>query len=257
MNPDWSPLDLELARWKSAGLCLPLWWRDDDAVDLSPALDRLTALARALEIPVHLAVVPREATQGLADFVRETTHLIPVVHGWAHRNHAPDGDKRAEFSANRPLVEMRGEAAQGLARLSDLFADILGRMFVPPWNRIAPQFEAELAGLGYRALSTFTPRDNPFAAPGLARINTHLDPIDWKANRRLAPPGTLIAQVTRQLADRRLGRADNNEPYGILTHHLAHDDAIWAFTEALISRLMSGPCRLWTTAELTQKDTSP
>jgi hypothetical protein len=257
MTPDWSPLDLELARWRAAGLCLPLWWRDDDAVVPSPALDRLTALARALEIPVHLAVIPHGAARELADYVRATTHLIPVVHGWAHRNHAPGGDKRAEFSANRPLADMRGEAAQGLARLSDLFADRLAPIFVPPWNRIAPQFATELAGLGYRALSTFTPRQSPFAAPGLARINTHLDPINWKAGRGLAPSETLITQVTRQLADRRTGRADNAEPYGILTHHLAHDDAIWAFTDALISRLMSGPCRLWATTELTQKDTKP
>lgn len=257
MTPDWTPLDNELARWKSAGLRLPLWWRDDDAVAPSAALDRLSALAGALGLPVHLAVVPNRATQDLADYVRETTHLIPVVHGWAHRNHAPQDEKRAEFSTNRPLADMRGEAAQGLARLSDLFADRLVPMFVPPWNRIAPILEPELAGLGYLALSKFTPRQGAYAAPGLARINTHLDPINWKAGRGLAAPDTLIAQVTRQLADRRDGRADNDEPYGILTHHLVHDDVIWTFTEALISRLLSGPCHLWTTNELTQKDTTP
>ncbi len=255
MTPDWTPLDLELDRWRAAGMCLPIWWRDDDAVAPSPALKRLNTLAGTLEIPVHLAVIPREATKPLADYVRDTPHLIPVVHGWAHRNHAAQGEKKAEFSTNRPLGEMSHEAAQGLALLSDMFADQLARLFVPPWNRIAPQFATELAGLGYHALSTFTPRAAPFAAPGLAQINTHLDPINWKSGRGLVAPDTLIAQVTHQLADRRLGRADNGEPYGILTHHLAHDDAIWAFTEALISRLIAGPTRLWSAAELTRKDT--
>ena len=39
--------------------------------------------------------------------------------------------------------------------------------------------------------------------------------------------------------------ADNHEPYGILTHHLVHDAAIWHFTETLISRLMQGPGQVW------------
>jgi len=256
MTPDWTLLDLELERWRGAGMCLPLWWRDDDAVTPTPALKRLNALAGALDLPVHLAVIPHAATIPLADYVCDAPFLIPVVHGWAHRNHAPQGEKRAEFSAARPLAEMTREAAQGLARLSDLFGGNFEPMFVPPWNRIAPQFATGLAGLGYHALSTFTPRAAPLAAPGLAQINTHLDPINWKAGRGLVAPDTLIAQVAHQLADRRLGRADKDEPYGILTHHLAHDDVIWAFTEALISRLIAGPSRIWTIAELTRKDTT-
>jgi len=156
---------------------------------------------------------------------------------------------------------MRAEAANGLARLTDLFGSRLTRMFVPPWNRIAPQMVDELAGLGYHALSTFTPRAAPLAAPGLAQINTHLDPIAWKDGGGLLNPDTLIAQVVRQLTDRRTGRADNTEPYGILTHHLVHDAAIWDFTDALLIRLIAGPSHLWTTAEPTpgptQKDTTP
>jgi len=212
MTPDWTPLDRELTRWQSAGLTLPLWWRDDDAVEPSAALDRLTTLAEAKGIPVHLAVIPHAATQALADQLRDAPCLIPVVHGWAHLSHAGSGEKKCEFATKRPLADMRSEAAEGLARLSDLFGSGLVPMFVPPWNRIAPQMVAELAGLGYRALSTFTPRPAPLAASGLAQINTHLDPIAWKTGRGLLAPDVLIAQVTRQLADRRTGRTDNTEP---------------------------------------------
>jgi len=254
MIPDWAPLDRELDRWQSAGLTLPLWWRDDDATAPSPELDRLRALAKAHDISVHLAVIPNGATQELAALVQDSSHLIPVVHGWEHISHAQQGEKKAEFGDNRPLVGMRAEAAQGLARLSELFAGRLVPMFVPPWNRIAPQVIGELAGLGYRALSTFTPRTTPLAAPGLAQINTHLDPIAWKAGRGLVDPETLIAHTAHQMADRREGRADNDEPYGILTHHLVHDEAIWGFTEALLNRLITGPTRCWTTSELIQKD---
>ncbi len=251
MIANWTPLDREMDRWQSAGLTLPIWWRDDDAIAPGPELDQLEALAKAHDIPVHLAVIPNGATQALAKQVQGSSLLIPVVHGWAHLSHARSGEKKAEFGDNRPLADMRTEAAQGFAHLSDLFAGRLAPMFVPPWNRIAPQMVGELAGLGYRALSTFTPRATPLAARGLAQINTHLDPIAWKAGRGLADPDTLIAQLARQMVDRREGRADNDEPYGILTHHLVHDEAIWGFTDALLARLIAGPTRCWTTSELT------
>lgn len=250
MNPDWTALDSELDRWVAAGLRLPLWWRDDDAATQTAALDRLIELAGDLDLAVHLAVIPAKADDRLAATVARDNCLIPVMHGWAHRNRAPEGAKKAEFGAHRPAAEALDEAAQGLARLTDLFGACLVPLFVPPWNRIAPEVVQGLPGLGFAALSTFTPRTAPEAAPGLARVNTHLDPIDWKAGRGLVPPEALIAQVAGQLADRRTGRADNAEPYGILTHHLVHDDAIWTFTEALLRRLLAGPALLWTAAPM-------
>lgn len=256
MTPDWTPLTREFDRWTEAGLCLPVWWRDDDAIAPSPALERLDTLAARHGLPVHLAVIPQGATQALAAYVRATPNLIPVVHGWAHASHALAGAKKAEYPDTRPATEMAGEAAQSLTRLTGLFGADLVAMFVPPWNRIAPRLVADLAGLGYHALSTFTPRDAAFAAPGLARINTHLDPIAWKSGRGLVAPDTLIAQMVQHLTDRREGRADNREPYGILTHHLVHDAAIWGFTDALLSRLMHGPTQPWNSTDLTQKDTN-
>jgi len=246
MTPDCTPLDAELARWAAEGLTLPLWWRDDDAVSTTPQLDRLTALAEDLDLPVHLAVIPAGADTALADHVTAHPHLVPVVHGWAHQNHVPATEKKAEFRAHRPLSEILTEAGQGKARLQALFGDALRPMFVPPWNRIAPEVTAGLPPLGYRALSTATPRRSPMAAPGLAQVNTHLDPIDWRGSRGLVAPQTLIAQTATLLADRREGRADATEPFGILTHHLVHDDEIWQFSGALLARLLAGPCQPWT-----------
>ncbi|MGR3760358.1 polysaccharide deacetylase family protein [Roseobacteraceae bacterium NS-SX3] len=245
MTPDWSPLDRELAAWRGAGLTLPLWWRDDDATTPTPALSRLAEMSERLGLPVHLAVIPRDATGDLADHVRKTPRLIPVVHGWAHRNHAPKGEKKAEFGAHRPVKDMLADAERGLARLEGLFGEALRPVFVPPWNRIAPAAVEGLAQIGYRALSAFTPRKRETAAPGLLQVNTHLDPVDWKGSRSLLPPERLIAQAAQQLRDRREGRADNSEPYGLLTHHLVHDTAIWDFTEALAARLMAGPGEAW------------
>ncbi|GHG92353.1 polysaccharide deacetylase family protein [Pseudodonghicola xiamenensis] len=244
MTPDWTPLDQELDRWRDQGLTLPLWWRDDDAIAPTPQLDQLAALAAKVGLPVHLAVIPARVSPALAQEL--PPHLIPVVHGWAHQSHAPAGEKKAEFGAHRPLPDMAAEARDGLARLQTLFGPALPPLFVPPWNRIAPEITATLPALGYRMISTFTPRKTPLAAPGLSQINTHLDPIDWRGSRSLAAPERLIDQIARQLTDRREGRADADEPYGILTHHLVHDAAIWDFTTALLVRLMQGPITPWT-----------
>ncbi len=247
MTPDWSELDRELDRWAQAGLSLPLWWRDDDAIAPTPALTRLADLAARLGIAVHLAVIPAHAQDALADAL--PIGMIPVVHGWAHISHTPEGEKNAEFGADRTMQALGMDAQQGLRRLRALFGPRLMPMFVPPWNRVSDNLLPQLPELGFRAVSTFTPRAAPLAAPGLAQINTHLDPIAWRGGRGLANPRVLIAQVARQLADRREGRADATEPYGILTHHLVHDQAIWTFTEALLTRLLAGPGQPWTAVD--------
>ena len=245
MMADWTALDAELAVWEQAGMVLPLWWRDDDAIKPTSALNQLCDMANRLGLPVHLAIIPAFVEDRLADTVSDHP-LIPVVHGWSHQNHASEGHKRAEYPANRPLADMTDEIAKSLSTLTDMFGDALCPIFVPPWNRVTPELIAELPRAGYTALSTFTPRKTPNAAPGLTRINTHLDPIAWHDGKSLITPATLIEQVSRQLADRRTGAADNDEPYGILTHHLVHDAAIWDFSEQLISRLLRGPAIPWT-----------
>ncbi|CUH50097.1 polysaccharide deacetylase family protein [Ruegeria atlantica] len=249
MSVDWRSLTDELDIWRQQGLALPLWWRDDDAVSTTPQLDRLTAMSDHLGVPVHLAIIPRDAQDLLIEYVTSHPNLIPVVHGWAHQNHAPPDEKKSEFPLHRPMDDITGDIGSGISRLRTLFADRLCPMFVPPWNRIASEVVQELPAAGYRILSTATPRSSPQAAPGLAQINTHLDPIDWRGSRGLADPDMLIAKTTQLLQDRREGRADNAEPFGILTHHLVHDEDIWAFTHDLLHRLLNGPGFVWSASQ--------
>ncbi len=246
MRPDWRPLQSELRRWQDAGLTLPLWWRDDDAVAVTPQIEKLSAMSDELGLPVHLAVIPRDAQTALAEYVSDQSVLIPVVHGWAHQNHAPADEKKAEFRLHRPLEAVVADAEAGLSRLRELFGAHLRPMFVPPWNRIDSKVAMQLHGLGYRVLSTATPRKILLAAPGLAQVNTHLDPIDWRGTRGLIDPDRLIAQTVELLHDRRTGRADNAEAFGVLTHHLVHDQDIWTFTQDLLHRLLDGPGTPWT-----------
>ncbi len=246
MTPDWAPLNAELAVWKKAGMTLPIWWRDDDAVSVTPALRRLTSLSETLGLPVHLAIIPRDVTQDLVELVPSHPNLIPVVHGWGHQNHAPADEKKSEFRLHRPMDDILHDAAAGLERLTSALGDDLRPIFVPPWNRIAPEVVTQLPTIGYRVLSTATPRKARLAAPGLLQVNTHLDPIDWRGTRGLVAPEILIGQITQMLRDRREGRADNDEPFGILTHHLVHTEDVWTFTQDLIRRLLDGPGQPWT-----------
>lgn len=240
MQIDWSPVTAELARLRAAKLDLPIWWRDDDAVAATDALARLGALSEKVGVPVHLAVIPKLAEPSLVAAC-QGTRLVPMVHGWAHQNHAPLLAKKAEFG--HPREALRSDAEAGLARMTALFGDKVLKVFVPPWNRMDARLVGALAEIGYLGLSTFTPRKTRLAAPGLVQINTHIDPIHWRGGGGLVPVETLVAQIAALLKNRREGRADASEPLGLLTHHLVHDAGIWAFTESCLQILLDGGAR--------------
>ncbi|GAB4190076.1 MAG: polysaccharide deacetylase family protein [Thalassobaculales bacterium] len=194
---------------------LRLWWRDDDAVADTPALRRLLAIAGRAGIRVGVAVVAGRAEPGL---VPALAGHRPLVHGWLHANHAPAGTKKSEFCAGRPEDDLRA----ALARMAGLFGPALVPALVPPWNRIDATLARALPGLGYRGLSTF----GLWRAEGGPRlqVNTHVDIIDWHGTRGFAGD-----RVLAELA----GRAAKGESTGVLTHHLVHDEAAWAFLERL------------------------
>ncbi len=235
----------ELERWRRERLVLPIWWRDDDAVAPSPALDRLLQLADRFDAPLHLAVVPQPATRELAECLRGRDGTFVLVHGWRHLNHAPPGDKKAEFGPHRATATMLEEIACGKRRLQELFGTKALTVFTPPWNRVAPAVVEGLHGAGFHALSTFMPRTSTFAAANVLQVNTHLDPINWKQRGGLHDVAWLDELMCGHLVARRTGTADNTEPYGLLTHHLVQDEATWDFTERLIGLLLGSGAR-WT-----------
>lgn len=213
---------------------LGLWWRDDDAVAAGPALDALFDLADRFSAPLTLAVIPAALTTSLPERLADRPESTRVlVHGWAHLSHAPAGAKKAEFGDHRPLAACAAEAAQGLERLAEAVGPRLAPVFTPPWNRIAADLSASLAAAGYRGLSTYGPRASALAAPGLVQLNTHLDPIAWRADRSAVSAQWLIDRLTAAV----LRQTETAEPIGLLTHHLDHDPAIIRLIEALLSYL--------------------
>ncbi|CAO3438605.1 polysaccharide deacetylase family protein [Azospirillum endophyticum] len=239
----WIAVEDELARWNGLGRRCALWLRDDDAVAAGPQLDRLLQRCAQADIPLGLAVIPANAEPSLAQALADQPHATPLVHGWSHTDHAAPGKKKCEFGPERPPEVRQAEAERGLSTLRALFGDRLLPLFVPPWNRMAPDMPGRLAAAGYRAVSAFGPA--PEFHDGIAWINTHLDLIDWRGSRSATPLDALLDLLCRELRDRREGRRSPAEPIGLLTHHRVHDAAIWELLDRLLDRLTGHPVLEW------------
>lgn len=252
----WAALDQELFEWRRAGRVASLWWRDDDAAEDSDALTRLLTLSGAFNIPLTLAVVPRKPGAHLPSLqkaIADKPLVTPVMHGYAHVNHAPPGEKQAEFGGHRPMTQMRDELAEGLASLSAVFGTWLCHVLAPPWNRIDASLLQYLPQLGFSGVTAFRPAAARRPVPGLVQTNCHIDPISWHGARRQRPPSEVLGELIQLLRARRFYPAlpdggklsgkplpsgfDPDEPAGILTHHLAHDGEGWEFLSRLLDAI--------------------
>jgi hypothetical protein len=226
----WQALDEEAARWQEAGRTAQLWWRDDDAADSGPALDRLLGLHRQTDTPLSLAVVPAHATPALADRLAAEPGVDLLQHGYAHLNHAAPGEKKAELGPHRPAMIVLGELGTGWLALERLFGGRALSVMVPPWNRIAAALVPTLPEIGFSGLSTFGPRRRPRPVRGLLQINTHVDLIDWKSGRSFAGEAAVLGALVAALAH---ARTVSDEPVGLLSHHLAMDGRAWDFLRSM------------------------
>lgn len=238
MRIDWSPLRRALAGLRAEHVALPIWWRDDDAVAPTAALEQLNKMSDQLNIPVHLAVVPKHATDALAAEISRHTNLIPVTHGWAHEDHSPADQKKSEFGTGR--VSAKADITDAATRMRELFGDLRLPLFVPPWNRLWPGHYPALRDVGFKGISTFGPRPALQAADGLLQINTHVDPIDWHGTRDLLDPEIFQTRLRQELDARRCGTVDASEPLGYLTHHLVHSRQVWDVSQQLLTELLEG-----------------
>ena len=241
---DWPGLSDELDAWGREGRVASLWWRDDDAVAPTPALDRLAALAEAHEVTVGLAVIPALARPALAPWLA-SARVEVLQHGWAHRSHAAVDEKKAELGHHRPFAAMTAELSRGMTMLRELAGDRCLPVLVPPWNRIDPALIPVLPSAGFRGLSTFGPRGAADPVPGLVQTNCHVDVVDWRGGRGFVGPDRALGAVVAHLAARRMRSADPDEPTGLLTHHAVHEESTWTFMDRLLERTRRHPSVRW------------
>lgn len=233
----WQGLEDELDAWARAGRVASLWWRDDDATGDGPALRRLLNLVGGMQIPLGLAVIPADARADLADALARSPVTTVLQHGWNHADRSRPPARKSELAAGRPWREVMAELARGRERLASLFAGRFLPVMVPPWNRIDAGLVPRLPAAGFQGLSTCKARASAEPAPGLRQVNCHADPIDWRGSRGFAGVEAVLGAVVEHLGARRAGLADAQEPTGILTHHLVHDEPAWTFLATLAERV--------------------
>lgn len=239
----------ELDEWNFDGDEAMLWWRDDDAVEDTPALQKLLSLSDKFDLPVALAVIPECLEDSLVSQVRAHSLVSVMQHGIRHLNTAPEGKKNQELSRNADQQALKTDIAEGRMRLLERFEQQFIPVMVPPWNRIDDEVVEHLAGLGFLGLSCFTARTQPEVDENVWLVNTHVDIIDWKNDKTFVGTEQAVAQITTHLEAKRTGLADRAEPTGLMSHHLVHNEEVWEFLEKLFSILDEHPAVTWLSAE--------
>jgi hypothetical protein len=214
-------LDAELAHWASADRRPGLWWRDDDARAATPALERL--LTAAAGLPLALAVIPDGDLAGLAAHLTRHPNVTVGQHGVDHLNRRPEGQPAGEYALDADPDHMAVTIQAGWRALTD--HGLKPAFYTPPWNRLDAPLPGVLIDLGFTALSAWPGEAGEHQ--GLVRRDAEIDLLRWKGGPRFRGTGRLLGQLRAALERRRVFGSD--EPVGLLTHHLVHDEASWRF----------------------------
>lgn len=239
----WRAFQDELERRQASGRPAELWWRDDDAAAVTPALKSLLALSKGRGIPLALAVIPEAAHGELFKLLHPNVSVLQ--HGTDHRNRAAPGEKKTEYPASEPIESALARVADGLGRLRVFAGAKLVPALAPPWNRVRPDLLKKLPAIGIRGISTYGPRESAEPRPSLRQVNTHVDIVDWRHGRRFIGEARALELAMKGLA--------SGEPVGFLTHHAVHDAAAWTFLE----RLFNIPGARWLSAAQAFSYTAP
>ncbi|MBS7813447.1 polysaccharide deacetylase family protein [Roseococcus pinisoli] len=237
----WWRLGRELDRWAAAGRRPRLWWRDDDAGDVTLALERLVELASRHRLPLVLAVIPSgTGLPRLGAFLASRPGVFAAQHGVAHENRRRAGERDTEFRAEEQPGAIALPIATAWPAIGSLPRAL--KLYVPPWNDSHPALHEALRQAGFEGFSA----GEPAALPGLGLRQAHaqVDLLRWKPSPRFRGRGATLARLRRMLRLRRLA-GDWDGPIGLLTHHLAHDAAAWAFLDELLGRLSADPRFEW------------
>lgn len=220
-------LNHELAIWRRAWHVPVIWWRDDDAREPTWQLDRLLEVRR--DLPLTLAVIPDVDLHPLANRLGVAANVDVAQHGVDHANKLAPGGPRSEFLASAVQPEISAAVAAGRARL--VAAGLPPVTFVPPWNEPNDKLITAIAEAKYASYSIGV-KGQPQA--GLKHIGAQVDILRWKGKPHFKGRRRVFDALRKQLEDRRK-RGAFDEPVGILTHHLVHDDASWRFLDWFVS----------------------
>jgi len=226
--PLFAPLKQELSRWEAAGRRATFWFRDDDAVTMTPEFARLLDFQQAYSLPIAIAVIPQQADDQLPPIIQERPELSVLQHGWSHTNYAAEGEWHSEFPAGRPAEKVKGNLNSGKMFLEKLFGHQFIFGFVPPWNHFASEYLPLLKSYQFISGRDYTVARDWRMVPS---IPADVDVLRWGPAPHFRGTERLISEICKQLAARR--KENRKDPVGILLHHLNMDHASWEFMNSL------------------------
>ncbi|EPJ49597.1 MAG: hypothetical protein OFPI_24180 [Osedax symbiont Rs2] len=225
----WQALSEEINLWQRS---VQFWWRDDDAIADSKALQQMLQLAKSYQIAVHLAVIPNLLESSL--YVIQHPDNLPfcyvLQHGVEHRNFAVAQQRKIELGGSQDLVALQQKLSDGQHLLQQTFVDQYLSILVPPWNRIAAELIPTLDNIGYKKLSVL---GKTKLAETELHLNVHIDIINWR-ERQFAGETLILSKITEHLRHQRLS-GNYAKPCGLMTHHLDHDADCWLFLDKFFS----------------------
>ena len=190
------------------------FFRDDDAGWDDDGLYELLDLFARHSTPIDVAAIPSALTPALAANLRARMEAGPArlavhQHGFAHRNHEPEGRRKCEFGDARESALQQGDIEAGRRVLADLFGPLVSHIFTPPWNRCTAVTGECLLRAGVRILS----RDSTAAPLNLDGLFELPVTVDWFAKRKgvrlsLDELGALLAAA-----------GGTSAPVGVMFHH--------------------------------------
>jgi len=241
----WSALVQELDAWKRVGRQPSMWLRDDDVQTPTAALDRLFDLVTRHNIAPCLAAIPKLADPRLTEYLSIYPETRVATHGFLHRNYAPVGERKIEWGSHRPSFEVLAEIERSSETMDTLFGNIALPVLVPPWNRMNPDLYPHLYSLGVRGLSTLGAREINEVSTGVQQTNVHVDILNWQPEPHFRGIDSCVHILVQHLSNRRMGIVDQNEPTGLLTHHLVMDEPSWKFLDSLLTVLTVEQSTIW------------
>jgi len=230
----WTDLHRELDHWHDQ--TARFWWRDDDAISATGDLHRLLGIRDKYGIPLAVAAIPAGVTPSLGAILKGQPDVEVFAHGWNHENHGRPGKPSGELTSERIPIEVSSQLALGRSRLEDQFGRQFRPVLVPPHNHLARHLVESVRQAGF----SFVSIDGDFSGLPIPSRNVHLDVIDWEQNRG-ATRARVVGAAIAALRVRRFGLVKADSPIGLLTHHLVHDEPMWATTVAVLDCLQEHP----------------
>jgi hypothetical protein len=194
--------------------------RDDDAGWDDDRLFAMLDVVGRRRLAIDLAVIPEALGPQLARSLSQLWaqwdgRLGLHQHGFAHRNHEPQG-RKCEFGPSRARDAQRRDLLEGRGLLESLLPGHIQPVFTPPWNRCERITAELLAESGYRVLSRHV-GEPPASVPGLVEAPVS---VDWSYAKR---DGHRLTPA--QLGELAAERVQLASPVGINLHHAVMDGA--------------------------------